>query len=485
MYQLRAKINPLNIFFVVLLLGYLFSQWPFLIADADSSMAYGRGSWTDEGLNTCQIRNFVNHGHFNLLDCDNLLKTPLFSAFLYPFFKIFGISLLKARLITTLFCISLLTSFLYNKLSTYIGNVFLLSTMCFLPIHQYSHLCLAEMYAGLIIVFTGLFYAFHITKKNKQKLSYLILLMSLSVLFKLQFIYILGIPFLIHSISFFADKTSFKKRELINLLIYLGLILIVFCLVWYLPFKEEWKQIAKQQSGGFSFSELTITLIWDNLQLYFLSRSYLPYTSLFLLSFAVAIYHFFYKKYSLQYRSLILFGSCWFIVEVHKLGLSYLPIRYMISFYLSMGFVFSIVLGNYLNELKRYYKLFAWLSLTSIFALNTYKYTIAYQSRSFTVAQANSYLLSRTKKKDVIIGPWSPTLTWESEAYSFPIWTNFLGKRKITDYYHPNFIISEFNQEDSGFAYEKNNIDLKKVTDSLTQLKVVFWDLNIYKVKKQ
>jgi hypothetical protein len=157
----------------------------------------------------------------------------------------------------------------------------------------------------------------------------------------------------------------------------------------------------------------------------------------------------------------------------------------MISFYLSMGFVFSIVLGNYLNELKRYYKLFAWLSLTSIFALNTYKYTIAYQSRSFTVAQANSYLLSRTKKKDVIIGPWSPTLTWESEAYSFPIWTNFLGKRKITDYYHPNFIISEFNQEDSGFAYEKNNIDLKKVTDSLTQLKVVFWDLNIYKVKKQ
>ena len=84
-------------------------------------MAYGRGSWTDEGLNTCQIRNFVNHGHFNLLDCDNFLKTPLFSFFLFPFFKFIGISLLKARLITTLFCtIILLLGFLHDKLWIYI-----------------------------------------------------------------------------------------------------------------------------------------------------------------------------------------------------------------------------------------------------------------------------------------------------------------------------------------------------------------------------
>ena len=51
------------------------------------------------------------------------------------------------------------------------------------------------------------------------------------------------------------------------------------------------------------------------------------------------------------------------------------------------------------------------------------------------------------------------------------------------EYYHPNFIISEFNQDESGSAYEINNIDLNKVSDSIIQLKVVDWNLNIYKVK--
>ena len=483
MQQIRIKIIPLNILFVVLLLGYLFSQIPFMIADADKSMTYGRGSWTDEGLNTCQIRNFVNHGQFNLLDCDNFLKTPLFSVFLFPLFKIVGISLFKARLITTIFCISLFTFFLFNKLSAAIGSVFLLSTMMFLPIHQYSHLCLSEMYAALIIVLAALIYTFH-TSNNKQKLIYFLLLLTLSVLFKVQFLYILGMPFLMYCITYITDKKSLKKGELFNLLTYFGLIVIIFFSVWYFPFKMEWKQIVKQQSGGFYLSKITFNLIKNNLKLYFLSQRYLPYFTLFVISFATAIYHFWNKKYSSQYRTLLLITSCWFILELHKLGLTYLPIRYLISFYISMGFLFSIVVGNYLIEATKYYRTFAWISLASILSINTYLYKIAYQTRSFSVVKANYYLSSQISSKDIFIGPWAPSLTWESKAYIFPIWTNFLGKRKIMEYYHPNFIVSEYNQEDSGFAYKKNKIDLKKEADSLIQLKVVVWNLNIFKVKK-
>jgi len=477
------KINRINIFYFVLLIGYIISQWPFLIADADIHMAYGRGSWTDEGLNTCQIRNFVNHGHFNLLDCDNLLKTPLFSFFLFPFFKFIGISLFKARLITTLFCtIILLLGFLHDKLRIYIGGVFLLSTMLFLPIHQYSHLCLAEIYSSLLIILSALTYSFFNPKKNKSKISRIILLLALAIGFKIQFIYVLGIPLLVYSLSYFQDQTSEKRRELLLSLIMIGALLVIFLVGWYLPFSIEWKQIAKQQSGGFSFSSLSLNLIKENIKLNFLPQRHLPFTLLFITTFIIAIYHLFTKKYSLNYQSLLLFSLSWLIVELHKLGLEYLPTRYMISFYISMGFLFSIVLGNFLLFSNTYTRLICWGCLISIFLFNSFIYKIAYETRSFTVSKANSYVHSITKDNDVVIGPWSPTLTWETKGYSYPIWKNFLGKRKIIKFYHPDLIISEFNEEDSGLAYKKNKIHLNKIGDSLTQLRVVLWDLNVFRV---
>ena len=477
------KINRINIFYFVLLIGYIISQWPFLIADADIHMAYGRGSWTDEGLNTCQIRNFVNHGHFNLLDCDNLLKTPLFSFFLFPFFKFIGISLFKARLITTLFCtIILLLGFLHDKLRIYIGGVFLLSTMLFLPIHQYSHLCLAEIYSSLLIILSALTYSFFNPKKNKSKISRIILLLALVIGFKIQFIYVLGIPLLVYSLSYFQDQKTEKRRELVWSFILIGSLLLIFLFVWYLPFTIEWKQIAKQQSGGFSFSKLSFNLIKENLTLNFLSLRLLPFTLLFIATFFIAIYHLFTKKYSINYQSLLLFSISWFIVELHKLGLEYLPTRYMISFYISMGFLFSIVLGNFLLFSNTYTRLICWGCLFSIFLFNSFIYKIAYETRSFTVSKANSYIHSITKDNDVIIGPWSPSLTWETKGYSYPIWKNFLGKRKIIQYYHPDLIISEFNEEDSGLAYKKNKIYLNKIGDSLTQLRVILWDLNVFRV---
>ena len=105
----NEKIGLYGLLYSILLIALILSHLPFLEADADLNISSGsRGAWTDEGLNTCQIRNFINHGHFNLLDSDNFLKTPLFSIFLFPFFKLFGISMYVARLITVLFCAYLL-----------------------------------------------------------------------------------------------------------------------------------------------------------------------------------------------------------------------------------------------------------------------------------------------------------------------------------------------------------------------------------------
>ena len=480
----KNKIGLLGALYVLFLIGYILSQLPFLTADADLSMASGRGSWTDEGLNTCQIRNLVNHGHFNLLDCDNFLKTPFFSLFLFPFFKLFGISMLGARLITVLFCTALLLVFFLRKITLFIGIVFVITTMMLFPIHQYSHLCLAEMYSSMLIVVSALVYSFYYTENRYLPLVILFALLFFSVLFKIQFVYVLTIPLLIKMADYFLNRSIANRNQLIAASIILICIVVGIVFIWYIPFKEAWLQIAKQQSGGFSIETITFDLIWENLKLIFLSQRYLMFTVFFIFSFFTAIKHILKKQHPKEYLTLLIVSFCWFVVELHKLGFTYLPIRYLISFYLSMGFLMSVVMGYYLSQAKIIHRSIAISCLLALFLINSYFYKQAFFSRSYTVKNMNSYFQKLTSEHDVVIGSWAPSFTWETKCYSFPIWTNFLGERDIIKYYHPNFIVSEYNQEDSGFAYEKNGINLDDFCDSLTQAKVALWNLNIYMVKK-
>lgn len=107
--QLTGKWWPL-----ILVLFFIAIQVPFLQSDPDILFTDGRGANTDEGLNTCQIRNFVNHGVLTLDKSDNLIKTPFFSLLLCLPFKLFGTSLLVARLTVLLF-VSVVFYFLLAK----------------------------------------------------------------------------------------------------------------------------------------------------------------------------------------------------------------------------------------------------------------------------------------------------------------------------------------------------------------------------------
>ena len=49
-----------------LLIAILFlMHLPFLHADPDYNLSDSRDAFTDEGLNTSQLRNFINHGQLN------------------------------------------------------------------------------------------------------------------------------------------------------------------------------------------------------------------------------------------------------------------------------------------------------------------------------------------------------------------------------------------------------------------------------------
>ena len=133
--------------------------------------------------------------------------------------------------------------------------------MFFLPIHQYSQLSLAEMYASSLIILALMVYNFQYVINRNKAIFYLYLILLVAVLFKLQFIYVLVIPVIISFIDYVAIRSDETRKRFALAVIYLFTILILFLVVWYLPFKKEWEQVAINQSGGFSIKKLSIFLV--------------------------------------------------------------------------------------------------------------------------------------------------------------------------------------------------------------------------------
>ena len=80
---LTKSSNRIIISLVIIIL-VIASQYPFFLADPDINISTSRGANTDEGLYTCQIRNYINTGSLGINETDGLIKTPLLSGLLYP-----------------------------------------------------------------------------------------------------------------------------------------------------------------------------------------------------------------------------------------------------------------------------------------------------------------------------------------------------------------------------------------------------------------
>ena len=479
------RLNAFVVIYILILIGFILSQLPFLSADADLSIACGsRGAWTDEGLSTCQIRNYINHGHFNIMDSDNFIKTPLLSLLLYPFFKLLGISMVHARLVTVLFCSALLLVFLIRRMTLFIGLSFILTTMMFYSIFQYSHLCLAEMYSSMLIVTSAIVYSFYRPEKKNLSLFLLYIILILAVLFKIQFAYVLGIPILVTIINYIFERSPENRNQIIMACAGLGVIMVATTFFVYLPLQEEWGLVANQQSGAFSIKSITAGLILENVRYVFMSKKLFVFTGFFILAIFAAVYQLVKKQLPKEYLRLLCVSSSWFLGELHKLGMDYLPERYLMSTYVAMGFFIAIIMGYYLSQKKLIPKVVTLTGLVALFLLNSYNYKQAFFSRSYTVQKMNDYFKTITRAGDVAIGSWACTFSWDSKCSSYPIWTKFLGKRDIMNYYHPDFIVCEDTQEDSDLAYKINNVNLNEVGDLLLSDKVVLWNIEIYKVKK-
>jgi hypothetical protein len=487
--------NNKTLFFIILGLVFI-AHLPFITADPDRKMAVGRGPFTDEGLNTSQVRNWVNQGDLNLKECDNLLKTPLLGLPLTVTYKFFGVSHEVTRLhVLVLVFLALLLIGMDEK-NRLMMIIFSLITLLQYQVFQSSHFSMAEMLSVAAILLSIHFFSRSFDEIGNSKLGIRQIIiaagfLSLSYFFKIQFIYIVPLFPIVLLIRWYTtnyDKRMVIFRHGIILLTSLIVFLVLYILAWYLPNKEAYDFMMAHQSGEFSLSVKIWEYIHFNLNYHFLKGwvQWFVYIFLILLVFGFTLLK---RTKSKRYRMLFLTSLVWFILELHKLMMVYLPTRYQVSLFAAMGLLMSVVLAELLTwqdgRMKIFAKSSAVLLIIILTAFNGYKYIDTLQNRTYTIRDANEYLAKSLTKDDVVLGAWAPTLTWASASKAIPIWNNFLNYQDPITKFHPRVIIAETDEQDSEQAWSSQGINLNELSDSTKTVRIGHWDVVIYWMKKK
>jgi hypothetical protein len=486
----RSK-QAAQLLIVILLLSHL----PFITADPDSNISFSRGPFTDEGLNTVQVRNLINHGYLDLGECDNLLKTPLFGLTVGAGMFIFGTEFPVSRL-TVLILIMLTLYFLSTK-NNFQKFILILVPVLFLKyqVHQFSHFSLAEM-LSVASIFTGIYFLHQTYKPFRQEKEYIqsALLagtfLSLAWYFKIQFIYILALgPLVAMERSLIARNMNRRILWLNGLIITAStlLLLFIYLLAWYLPHKDTYDYMMSHQSGTFDIGPKTWEYIRFNFTHFLFSGKNTFYSITFLACLLTGSILLF-KRTSSHFPVLFKSSLIWLILEMHKLTMVYLPTRYQVSLFAAMGLLITVVLmelyhSAWLADANRWKSLaragvIIWISAILVF--NLADYYNSFIKRTYKIKQANEYLAATLQEDDLVLGAWAPAMTWESKSVAKPVWGGFLNDVDPIDTFQPRAVISEPDEQDSEQAYRKQGINLTAVSDSLITFQIGSWEVSVF-----
>jgi hypothetical protein len=343
-------------------------------------------------------------------------------------------------------------------------------------------MCLAEMFSTVLIIAAIVIYAFNNNEGSIKGILLMYLLVFAAILFKIQFIYLLPLPVITQLIPYFSNVKQSSKKPIIYAILFFFILISVIYFIWYLPFKDAWELTSRSSSGRFSLGSINLELIFNNINNSFLSKPYLAFFTLFIFSLFTYIFGIKNKLPASQVKFLNII-LLWILLESHKVTLSYLPIRYLISIYAGMGLFSSVVCAYLLNQELALKKLVGFGLLGACILLNFSFYIKMLNSRTYKIQQCNNYMEKITNQNDIVIGPWAPTLTWQTKCTTYPIWAVYTKNADILKTYSPKIIVSEIDQNDSDGAFRKSNLNIEVMADSLTQTQIAFWKINIYRVK--
>ena len=360
-------------------------------------------------------------------------------------------------------------------------------------IFQYSHFSLSEIPA-VTCAFAGIYFLFrHFSHqqtwaaKRSGNILAASFFFSAAYYFKIQFIYLMAIVPLSLIILDYKNLNTIKKMVAPNYFLMANLAVLFFAalyfVAWYLPFKSTFDFVLADESAG-KFASLTglpATTAFNIIHSLFSAQAWW-FNTLVIICFALGI--FIYRKGSNRnFRILFVLSTLWVIVECSKLTMLYLPSRYLVGYYFAAGFMCSVVVLE-LHAQKQLVGRTGLAIMLLFVTANGIQYAQVFERRAFSIQAINNYFSSAIKNSSrPVMGPWSPSSTWDCRARCIPVWKNFMNDKDLFNRFHPQAIISEPNESESNGAYSSQGIDLKQLSDSSRNFHLGRWEVTVYWMK--
>jgi len=478
----------------LLLLLILLLHFPFLSADPRLTFCESRGPFTDEGFYLMQLRSHLARNGWNLHSADNLLKSPLFSLLHYAPMKIFGSSLLLARLWTMLLAFAPLLIIAAERKWKLFFPLFAVMVLMQEYVFDYYHYALSEsVFCSLTLL--GIWFLWKYCEGERTgNLLAALMLFGLLIWLKVQFAYAL---ILLAALLFYISAGWLLKNKfkgIIQTWLYFFLFTLFFSgmyyLAWYYPNKDFYSYIlsavnknnfipVKDLRESFEFYHHHIFLIPENKS----------YTLLFKAGFVASLAGTATGAFDKAHRFLFVAFSIWFLVELHKLAFYYVPLRYLVPLFVSGLAMTAVGISGWLQffsdkakglEISKVVRLAAFLAVVSVLAHRLMQYNERLSCRTYALREANDYMARGIKKGGWIAGNWAASLSWQIPNPSLPVWYNLLNDEKIFTEITPVAVITEQDENDSGGAYKSRGISLSEYSDSSRIFCIGRWEVAVY-----
>jgi hypothetical protein len=469
---------------------------PFLLSDPDTLVSLNtRGAWTDEGLHTAQLRDYINHGKLDLYNSNSFVISPVFNLLLFPFFLIFGTDILVARIVSLLFTLAVV--FLLATEKKYIFPAALYAMLVLSQYHffQFTHYAMIETFA-INFILLALYTLMRFEKHEVNiRAKYLWVIAASFLIFlaygtKVQFAYIAVVPpvaFFLYALSEPAkEKRPFNFRFFgVSSLSTLAFALL-YLLIWYLPHSAFYNHILTYETSH-RFAE-SLPKIIEVYRFNFKHLIWVPELKILLiiaaLSLLILIFTIFRKPGNRLLSLPLIFACVWLLVEQHKIAMVYLPTRYFLSYIAASGLLAALALSHVAGGIVlRRNLVFILVAAAMLWqATDNYK---AYQRRTFDIKAVSNYLKQFDFGSQPVLGVWAYTLASGTKAPTIGVRYNYLNYRDPINVYKPRLVITEFNEAESGNAYSNQGIDLRAISDSMCTFKVWRYDLELYWINQK
>ncbi len=455
---------------------------PFLLSDPDPTVSLlSRGPWTDEGLNTSQVRNFVNHGTLDVAECDNLIKTPFFGFVLVPFYSLFGTHIVVGRVVVLLVVLLVLWSLLAYRPTRSFAIAFAVLGLLQFHLFHYAHYSMAEM-MGVAFILLGIF-MLRLAHAHEQRAWHLAAMVAFSLAFlsKVTFAYALLLPFIARYFLFLSERSKGRdsaRNLLVDTSIMTGVAAFFvgsFYFKWYRVHKAVF-DLVKADQGNDRFDLATawerVQFNWDN----FISvEGFAPFVVLLGLAFVLVV------RTSERGRGdrAMLFGLlAWLLLEGHRLLLVNPPSRYLVPLFAAMLAFASFGITQWKEAPSR--RFFAIVFIVGFGIYNVSHYVDSLNRRTLVMEDIRNYLSACDLRNETVLGVWGTGLASSTGAKVLPVWHGFMNHQDPINTFRPRVVFAEDTEADSGEAFRKQGIDLRAISDSVRTYDIWRYRVNLF-----